>query len=379
MAEKIKKFSKKIIALLIMFSLVLSFFTVISKTNAAAMTNVKMTITDSRPSQASTTYTVNFTGSATTIQCFKILFRNAASGGSAPAGLLTTGAAEGTWTGLTAASWTTDFTTDDQITSTWAASTENTSGGVSLGFTTITNPSATATFFAQITTYSDSACTASVDTGVAAAAIIPTITVTATVNESLTATINGRTTAQCFSDFGVTTDQNSTSTSIPFGNINVNTFYNICQQLVVGTNATDGYNVTVQEDDQLRIGVTANYIVGANDDGNCDGTCTDSTSAAWISTADAAGGFGYCVDDVTGDAAATAPTSWAAANQCGGASPQYKTIADAGNSEAAQNIMSSAAPVSDTTDIMFRILAPATQTAGVYTNKVIYIATPQYN
>jgi len=53
-------------------------------------------------------------------------------------------------------------------------------------FNNVTNPNSVGTFFVRMTTYSDSAWTTPIDSGVTASSIVNAITVTATVDETLT-------------------------------------------------------------------------------------------------------------------------------------------------------------------------------------------------
>ena len=205
-------------------------------------------------------------------------------------------------------------------------------------------------------------------------AIIAGVTVSATVSEGLTVSVNTVTTANCpnYDNGGAPNEVATTPTTVPFGTINVETFYDACQDLRVATNAGSGYNTTVQETDQLTSGAT--QIA----DGTCDGACTDSAEADWATATN--NGFGYCMEDQGGygDASATADAGWGT-NGCDDADTFFKTIADAGASEAAQNIMSSAAAASDDRSFVgFRLTVDTAQPALTYTNTIVYITTPTY-
>ena len=376
MAQKIKKISKKIIAFICMITLVFS-ASVVNESKANAMTNIKLTLADSRTTNATGDYTLTFTGQAAAIKCVRVIFATTPTGSTLPTGMETTAGANvaAGWTGLTQGSWT--FASASHGTIEWSYATGETpaGGNVVMVFDGIKNPSTAAAAYARVWTYSDSCGGTEVDSGVAAVAYLAEIEVSATVSESLSATVSSRSTAECNTDTGFTAVAASTSTSIPFGDILVNTYYNICQELNVTTNAQDGYSATIQEDDQLTDGAS-HYISAANDDGNCDGGCSDSTAATWTGTSDTSDGFGYCMKDTTGNAATT--SGWA--QQCDGtASTTFKTIASMTDGDTVDDIMSSAGAVNDTSDIMFRLLVKSTQTAGTYTNKIIYIITPTYN
>ncbi|MFI5095438.1 MAG: DUF2341 domain-containing protein [Candidatus Acidiferrales bacterium] len=86
--------------------------------------------------------------------------------------------------------------------------------------------------------------------------------------------------ADCTADDGATVNQiNTTATSVPFGFISPNTFYQGCQDLYVSTNSGGGYSVTVQEKYAMR---TANGLYTIPDT-TCDaGDCSVATATTWV-------------------------------------------------------------------------------------------------
>src|SRR5207237_5485663 len=79
------------------------------------------------------------------------------------------------------------------------------------------------------------------------------VTVQATVAESLALTVSSVKAVNCSADDGATvTAIDTTSTTIPFGNVSLNTFYIGCQDLIVSTNAGNGYSLTVQESSVMK-------------------------------------------------------------------------------------------------------------------------------
>jgi len=209
------------------------------------------------------------------------------------------------------------------------------------------------------------------DTGTIKVAIITGVTVSATVSEALTVTVAAVADTSC-TVTGGTSKVTTTSSTVPFGSVTTEDFYDGCQSLTVNTNAASGYSATIQETDQLTSG---SYQIA---DGTCDGSCSDTTAATWAT--DTNNGFAYCMDDISGDAAYTADnTGWATNNQCGGSNQSFKTIADAGASETAQAVMSSAGAISgDNSYVGFRLSVDAAQQPGTYSNTVVYIVTPTY-
>ncbi len=180
------------------------------------------------------------------------------------------------------------------------------------GTTTIeigTNATFGATGNAQLTnpgvgSYEINITAGSQDSGATRVAIISPVVVTAAVDTSFTFTVAG---------LGGTGDVNSepitgtsTATTIPFGTLTANTASTAAQQLSVATNASYGFAVTVQVDQQLL------SSTGADIDGFIDGAYT-STPVAWqppsgsISNENSWGHWGITTEDATLTAGLTDP------------------------------------------------------------------------
>lgn len=197
------------------------------------------------------------------------------------------------------------------------------------------------------------------------------ITVSATIDEVLTLTVAAVASGSCTTIGG--TPVTSTATTIPFAVIATEAFYDICQTLTVATNAGGGYTVTVYTVAGLDSGANAFAV------GSCDGACTLTTPNTWATAT--FNGYAVCMNDTTGDAAATANAGWDTEGEsCGGggvaATQKFELIADIGASQSPSTVMSSAAGVSgDISQIGWRISADATQAAGAYTGTADYITT----
>jgi hypothetical protein len=100
------------------------------------------------------------------------------------------------------------------------------------------------------------------------------------VAESLSFTASSVNAANCTADDGATVNTvTSTATSVPFGIISPNAFYQGCQDLIVSTNAGNGYSVTVQESHAM---MTADGIFTIPDT-TCDAAdCTVATATTWV-------------------------------------------------------------------------------------------------
>ncbi len=132
--------------------------------------------------------------------------------------------------------------------------TNATNGGT--GTNQITNPTAGS--------YSIDVTFGASDAGRTLVAIVNTVTVTASVDTIFNFTVNGVNSGlNVNSD---TTTGTSTSTTIPFGELVADTPSTLAQDLVVNTNAANGFVVTVQTDQQLKSATNADI------DGFIDGS-----------------------------------------------------------------------------------------------------------
>jgi len=112
------------------------------------------------------------------------------------------------------------------------------------------------------------------DTGRTRVAIVNYVVVTAIVETTFEFIVAGLATSSVVN--GETTTGSTTATTIPFGVLEANTEYTLGQQLTVQTNAANGFVVTVQQDGNLQ------SSTGADIDGFIDGTYVD-TPTAWVS------------------------------------------------------------------------------------------------
>lgn len=206
-------------------------------------------------------------------------------------------------------------------------------------------------------------------------AIVEGVLVSATVEETLSLTIAGvnTNTTAC----GQTTDVTTTATSVPWGIIaNFGQFREAAQSVTVSTNASSGYNVTIEQNDQMgKDGITC---TGSNageaqqciQDTTCNTSCTETTSDEWTSTSKY--GFGFSLQNVTGTDASFLYNEL---------SRTFSTrqLADQEAGETKQNIMSSTTPVaSSQIYVCYRLNISATQPAGYYFNIVRYTASAKF-
>ncbi len=197
------------------------------------------------------------------------------------------------------------------------------------------------------------------------------VTVSATVDETLSTTVAGLAPAACDTTGG-TESNTTTSTSVSFGPSGViatEAFYDECQQITVGTNAASGYSLTIYTTTGLDSGANPFAV------GTCDSGCNLTTPNTWATATN--NGYGVCMKDETGNAAATANAGWdTAGEQCGGGTQKFELVADLSGSQVPSTIMSSTTTESgDISEVGWRISADAAQAAGAYTGTADYITT----
>jgi hypothetical protein len=152
----------------------------------------------------------------------------------------------------------------------------------------VTNPATVQSYEFVVSTPTDS--------GRTRIAIVDYVTVTAIVETTFDFVVSGLATSTVIN--GATTTGSTTVTQIPFGVLAADTVYTLGQQLNVTTNAINGFVVTVQQDGNLE------SSTGADIDGFSNGTYVN-TPTAWSSPSDALldentwGHWGITSDDET--------------------------------------------------------------------------------
>lgn len=196
---------------------------------AAQITGRSVTIGSSQAS-VQTSYAFNFTvAGATAVKSASFTACTTASGTcTTPAGFTITGSTLASQpTGLGAASgWTANTATAGSLRILNASNSTAPTASQTVSFNTVTNPSTTnSTFFFRISTYSDSAWTTAIDTGTVATSTAGIVTVTATVDETLTFTL--------------------ATSSVALGSLSSSSSASGTSNMTASTNATSGYNITV--------------------------------------------------------------------------------------------------------------------------------------
>lgn len=228
--KTLKTLSIRITAIISVFAFLISSFP--APVSAAQIQNRKIVMTSAAASATgvSYTFTANALPTTTPVQSVAISMCTTASGACTAApgfSSASTGTLPSQPTGLgSATGWTADVTATTSLRILNASNSTPSSGSVSITWNNVVNPSTTnATFYARMTTYSAANWTGAIDTGTVALATSGIVTVTATVDETLTFTLASSTVALGTLSSGTTASGTST--------------------IAAGTNASHGYSINV--------------------------------------------------------------------------------------------------------------------------------------
>ncbi len=347
---------------------------------AASITNASDTISNSAPGQTSDHTIVFTTQNGLSIgQNFTLTFQNTFTMGSVAENDIdllindvatTTGGAPGVgqW-GVGVAGSVITFTTPTDIGV--ASSSEitiligdNATGGA--GNDQITNPSGPT---ATTTSHSIDIAGSMQDSGQVRVAITDEVTVSASVDTSLTFTVTGVAASSTVNGSPTTTSATSTNVTLPFGLLGINQSKVLAQDLSVTTNADNGYTVTVEQTSALQ------STTGGVIDGFIDGSNTV-TPTAWVGpSADVTNTATYGHWGLTStDGTTTRPGP-----------EEFTSNTWVSGSTTPIVIMGHTGPADGTTQgygaarIGYQIQISALQEAGDdYTTTLRYIATPQF-
>jgi len=195
--------------------------------------------------------------------------------------------------------------------------------------------------------------------------IIDPVTVTATVNATLAFSVDlvgGATDVN-----GVQTTGASTATTLDFGTLNTAASSTLAQQLSVTTNASAGYSVTVQQDQDMTSGGSA--TINAFDNGVIPGAPTDwGGPDATLGSADTYGHMGVTSEDQNLSGGDT--FGLAQYDGLDGTTP-LEVLYNGGAANGTEAHTSR-------TEVAYTIEISALQEAGDYTNTLTYVCTPTY-
>ena len=155
---------------------------------------------------------------------------------------------------------------------------------------------------------------------------------------------------------GITTDATTTPSSISFGTLPFDDPQEAAQRLSVTTNATEGYRVFMY----ARQGLLNSYGSPIETI-----THTNATPGSWSSgclpAADGCLGYHAGDDTLSGTSTRFAPDD------------SYAAL-----STSPEEVMYSAIPADDTSDVVFRVQVSESQPAGQYETDIVYLAVPSF-
>ena len=134
--------------------------------------------------------------------------------------------------------------------------------------------------------------------------------------------------------------------------------------LTVSTGTPHGYSVLASEDHAL----STNTLALAVPDTTCDsGTCSEALANPWTNTLTY--GLGYRCDNIAGTDCSLSFSDTSA----------FKQFANSSSGKKPQVLMSNNAFVANTkAQITYKVNISGTQAAGIYSNTITYIATPNF-
>ncbi len=341
---------------IVIFSL-LSVYAYIPLAQAASLTNAKDTISDSDVSVTGVTHTIQFTtGQTLSANYYMQVILPSSFGNIATSSITCPDAASTTPYVFGGGSQNWDIRC--------VASTTIATGTKTLTIANTTNPGSAGDYTINLAT--KNASDTELESAQVKVYIIDDVTVTATVDASLTFTISGVNANTTIN--GVTTTGTSTATTIAFGTLNTSASSTLGQALAVSTNATDGFVVTVQQDQELTSAAGANIN---SFDNSPDGTGS-TTPHAWAAPAGT-----LDLTHTYGHMGITTDDSDLATDFTGS---KYAGL----NSTNPLTIMSHNGPADGLTQnkgyakVAYTIEITDLQEAGDYTNTLTYICTPTY-
>ncbi len=348
------KRGRKIASIVAVLSLIFSpFLYNLQYAHAAGLTVASNQVTDSRPSATNVQYVTKWTfPGTTTIKCMNVQFTTTASGSTEPVGMSTTGASKNAIVGgvATPASWTLYGTVDGTLQYEDSTGDSTTATAITITTNGITNPSSAGVIYAQIKTYSSlttHTCSGLVDSATIAFSIITGQALSVTVDPSLSFSINGVASGSV-NGATITADTTVTPNTIPLDNVNPTHNAIAAEDLVVSTNATNGYTVYASYSGTLSDG--AGHTIA-------DWTGTNGSPTLFSAVGTSA--FGYTTSNT--NLARFQTNKWA----------KFETWG--------YPVASNTTKVSsDTTRIGYQVGVNATQEAGLYTTTIILTATPSY-
>lgn len=350
---------------------VYQFFFIAQPAFAGTLTSASVTISTSQAEATGVSYNFAFTTTVTTaIKQVNVQFCTTASGScTAPTGM-DTGSVSLSSDNLAGTGRTTTSPAANAIQVVVGTPAAQNTQAVTMNFSSIENPStADSSFFALITTYSDTGSTV-IDTGTVAFATLTSTSIAVTANLGPTFTFTVAAVNSGGTVNGATTNITTTANTIPFGTLADGVPAIGAHDVSVVTNAANGYTVTVN--------TLANppLVSGGNDIDQFPNA--NSAPVMWSAPAGSSqnvntGYFGYTTNDsALGTGTADRFTSSGGNKWAGGTGGAPITSPF----EVAYN--SSGTSGAETTRVGWQAEINELQPQGSYTGTVILVATPTY-
>ncbi|MEI8361022.1 MAG: hypothetical protein WCG01_02755 [bacterium] len=244
------------------------------------------------------------------------------------------------------------------------ASTSIATGTFTVIIPSITNPSTAGS--QDVTIVTRAGGTTAIESITVRVAYIDKINVSASVPSTLTFSISGVSSGTAVN--AATTTLTSSSTALAFGNLQAGTSSIIAQQLSVVTNASAGYSVTVQQNQNLTSSGGSQIATFK------DGTATTSAWAnpsAVLDSTNTYGHFGLTSNDWTLTAGDTFGASSTAKYSGFNGTAPIEVLYHTGVADGVTISKGMA-------QVAYRLQVSALQPAGDYSNILTYIATPTY-
>ena len=143
--------------------------------------------------------------------------------------------------------------------------------------------------------------------------------------------------------------------------------------LTINNTSAEGYKVTAAENHQLQVPSTGAIIPDTTCD---DGKCNEKIASIWDSTLTY--GFGYRCDSLSVISNGVKITSCVSADSSFTDSKYFKHFSDTSKKESASTIMKGNKGRSQKATVTYKVNISSSQPAGLYTNSVTYLATPNF-
>jgi len=354
-AKKSLSIVLSVLLLLVGFSL---YF--VQPAHAGLLTSSSIQLSDPRPSNSATTYTIKYTFPGTTsIQCIDVIFADTTGhitlttnpATTAPTGMTTTSSVYGGTSGggLTSGNWSLYHNTNGILQFENSSGEASTATQITITATTNTNPSV-GTFYAQIATYSTLSthtCSGLVDnSNVMALATTGGVSTSVTVDPTISFAVSGSSGAV---NGGPASDLITTGSSMAFGSVSAGgSATSAAQLLTTSTNAAHGYSIYIRYTQALT---------DANTDTIRDQSGTPASANSFDGSTSQSS-FAYTTDSST---VAMGNNKWA------GLTTTNTSIDD-------QTSALNAA----TLHVEYQLQLKNTQPPGTYSNVITYTVTPTY-